>query len=96
MNEKELYKQKYRAQLDVWKADIVKLKAKALGTKADVQIEMDKHVKELDHRIQEASTKLSELAGASEDAWGSVKKGVASAWDSLKSAVSDATSRFKD
>lgn len=31
MNERELYKQKFQAQLDEWKADIAKLKAKASG-----------------------------------------------------------------
>lgn len=35
MNEKELYKQKFHSQLDEWKADINKLKAKASGAKAD-------------------------------------------------------------
>jgi hypothetical protein len=96
MNQKELYKQKYQAQLDEWKAEIAKLKAKASGAKADAQIEMNKQVKELEHRMEGASAKLSELAGAGEDAWDSVKKGVDSVWDSLKSAVRDASSRFKD
>jgi uncharacterized coiled-coil DUF342 family protein len=96
MNEKELYKQKFQAQLDEWKADIAKLKAKAVGAKADAQIEMNKHVKELDRKIQEANTKLSELASASEDAWDTAKKGVESSWGSLKAAFRDAASKFKN
>lgn len=94
MNDKELYMQKLRAQMDEWNADIAKLKAKAAGAKADVQIEMNKQVEALDHRMQEVSAKFSELAEASEDAWDSVKKGVESAWGSLKSAFGDAASRF--
>lgn len=96
MTEKERYKQKVQAQLDEWKADIAKLKAKASGAKADAQIAMNKQVEALERKLQDAQAKLSELAEASEDAWDSVKKGGESAWDSLKSAVSDATSRFKD
>jgi len=44
MNEKELFKQKFQAQLDEWKADIAKLKAKASGAEADVQIAINKQV----------------------------------------------------
>lgn len=96
MNEKELYKQKFQAQLDEWKADIAKLKAKASGAEADVQIAMNKQVEALERRLDDARAKLSELAGASEETWDSFKKGAESAWDSLKSAVNDAVSRFKD
>lgn len=96
MNEKELYKQKFQAQLDEWKADIAKLKAKASGAKADTQIAMNKQLEALEHRLEDAQAKLSELADASEDAWGSVKNRVESAWSSLKSAISDAASKFKD
>jgi len=44
MNEKELFRQKFQAQLDEWKADIAKLKAKASGAEADVQIAINKQV----------------------------------------------------
>jgi len=96
MNERELYKQKFQAQLDEWKADIAKLKAKASGAEADVQLAMNKQVEALEHKLEDARAKLSELAGASEEAWDSVKMRAESAWVSLKSAVSDAVSRFKD
>lgn len=96
MNEKELYKQKFQTQLDEWKADIAKLKAKAAGAEADVQIAMNKQVEALERKFEDARAKLSELAGASEEAWDSVKMRAESAWVSLKSAVSDAVSRFKD
>jgi hypothetical protein len=96
MNEKELYKQKFQAQLDEWKADIAKLKARASGAEADAQIAMNKQVEALEHKLEDARAKLSELTGASEEAWDSVKLRAESAWVSLKSAVSDAVSRFKD
>lgn len=52
MNEKELQRQKYQAQLDEWKAEIANLKASAAGAKADAQIELNQHVKELDQRLR--------------------------------------------
>ena len=96
MNDKELYRQKYQAQLDEWKADVAKLKAKAAGARADAQIEMNKHVKELEHRMRDAGVKLTELATASEERWASVSKNVEKTWDALKAGVGAASAKFKE
>ncbi len=95
MNTKELYKQKLEAQLDEWKAEVAKLKAKTAGEAADAQLLMHKQFTALEEHIAETQTKISELADASEEAWDSVKTGVESAWDSLKTAVNDAVAKFK-
>lgn len=95
MKDKELYQQKKQAQLDEWKAEVDKLKAKASGASADAQLEMNKQIKALETKIEENKAKLSELAKAGEDAWESIKDGVESAWDSMKSAVSDTAKKFK-
>jgi flagellar biosynthesis chaperone FliJ len=95
VNDKELYQQKMQARLDEWKADVDKLKAKASGASADVQLDMNQQIKVLERNIEEGKAKLSELAEAGEDAWESIKDGVESAWDSLKSAATDAASKFK-
>jgi len=96
MNEKELYRQKYQAQLDEWQADLAKLKARAAGAKADAQIEMNKHLKELDHRMHDASAKLADLAAASEAGLDAVRKNVDTTWDALKAGVSAARAKFKE
>jgi uncharacterized protein YoxC len=95
MNTKELYKQKLQAQLDEWKADVAKLKAKTAGEAADAQLLMQKQFSALEDHIEETQAKIAELADASEEAWESVKTGVESAWSSLKTAVSDAVAKFK-
>jgi hypothetical protein len=96
MNDKELYRQKYQAQLDEWKSEIDKLKARAAGAKADAQIEMNKHVRELDRRMHEASAKLAELAAASEEGWDTVRNNVEKTWDALKAGVGAAAAKFKE
>jgi len=96
MGEKELYQQKMQAQLDLWKAEIDKLKAKASGASADAQLQMNKQIKALESKTEEGKAKLAALSGATEEAWQSMKEGVESAWGSLKSAVSDAADKFKD
>ncbi|MEX1276561.1 MAG: coiled coil domain-containing protein [Bacteroidota bacterium] len=95
MSEKELYQQKKQAQLDEWKADVDKLKAKASGASADAQLEFNKQIKALEGKIEEGNAKLAEIVEASEDAWESLKDGVESAWDSMKSAFSEALDKFK-
>lgn len=95
MNEKELYQQKKQAQLDERKAEVDKLKAKASGASADAQLELNKQIEALEGKLEEGKTKLAEIADASEDTWESIKEGVESAWDSMKSAFSDAAAKFK-
>ncbi len=96
MNDKEIHRQKYQAQLDEWKAEVAKLKARAAGAKADAQIEMNKHLKELDHRLHDAGVKLSGLAAASEERWDSARKNIESTWDALKAGVNAAAAKFKE
>lgn len=95
MSEKELYQQKRQAQLDEWKAEVDKLRAKASGASADTQLALNAQIKALEGKIEEGKAKLAELAEASDDVWESIKEGVESSWDSLKSAFRDAASKFK-
>jgi len=95
MSDRELYRQKRQAQLDEWRAEVDKLKAKASGVSANTQLEMNWKIKTLESRIDEGKAKLSQLSEASDDAWESLKDGVESAWDTLRSAVGDAASKFK-
>jgi hypothetical protein len=93
MNKKKAIQKKISGAVDEWKGNIAKLKGKASGAKADAQIEMNKQVKKLDHGMEGAGAKISELAEASEKTFGSIKKGVKSTWNSLKSALRDISSR---
>ncbi|HEY5999309.1 MAG TPA: hypothetical protein VI078_08415 [bacterium] len=95
MNEKELYRQKRQAQLDEWKADIAKLRARAAGAKADAQIEINKHLEELDRKVHEAGSRLSELAAAGEGTWDSARKKVETTWEALKAGVGAAAAKLK-
>jgi len=95
MSEKELYQQKLQAQLEEWKAEIDKLKAKAAGASADAQLEMNRHIGALEGKIEEGKSKLAELAAIGEDAWESVRENMESSWGTLKSAFGDAISKLK-
>ena len=95
MSELDLYLKKLQAQLDEWKAELDKQKARASGLSADVQLEVNKQIKAFESRLEQAKTKLSELSEVGEDAWVAVRADVESAWDSLKSAVSAMSTKRK-
>lgn len=95
MNDKEIYHQKYQAKLDEWKVEIDKLKAKASGVSADVKQELNQQIEALEIKIEEGKAKLAELIEADEDKWESFKASVESVWNSLKSSINDAATKFK-
>lgn len=95
MSMKEAYEQKLQAQLDEWSADIDKLKARADGAGADMQLEYYKQIEELRSLQDTAVDKLMELKDASDDVWEDLKAGIESAWDSLGNVLNSFASRFK-
>ena len=95
MNDKMLFQQKKQAQLDEWRAEVEILKAKASGVSADIQLELNHKIDQLDTKLEEGKRKLKDLEDAGEDVWESVVDGVENAWDSMKTAVSDAAKKFK-
>ena len=96
MEEKELYVQKMKAQLDQWKAEIDRLKAKASGASADAQLKMNQHIEVLESKVEDGKAKFSALTETTGEAWQDMKAGVDTAWSALKSAFSEATDKFKD
>lgn len=95
MTDQSLQTQKFKAQLDEWKADIDKLKARAKGASADAQIEMHKGINALEARVADAGTKLDELSAAGADAWDGLKKNVEHTWDGLKTSMREALDKLK-
>jgi hypothetical protein len=95
MTDKQLYQQKKMAQLNEWKADLIKLKAKASRLDAEAQLEMHKHLRTLGSVIDENKSLLSQLSDASGEAWESVKHGVEAAWESLRASIHEATAKYK-
>ena len=95
MSERDLYEKKLRAQLDVWKAELAKMKAQAEGASADAELSWLREVEELEREIEQGEKRLAELREASGDAWESVKEGAESAWQSLASGFRKASERLK-
>ena len=95
MSMQEAYQKKMKAQLDVWSAEIDKLKAQATKMEADAEVKAHREIDDLRAKRDAAEEKLARLERAGDDAWEDVKAGVESAWDSLADAVKSASARFK-
>ena len=95
MSKKEDYEKKLQSQLDEWKEDIDKLKAKAEKAGSEAQAEYRKQLQALKKKQDEAKEKLSELQHHSSDAWEDLKVGIDMAWEDLKEAIKSANARFK-
>jgi chromosome segregation ATPase len=87
MSTKEAYKQKIEAEVELAQAKLAKLKAEAKNSAADVRIEYENQIEELEQKIGATKTKLKELSEASEEAWEHMKSGVENAWNTLSAAV---------
>ncbi len=95
MSTKQNYINKLQAQLDEWAAEVDKLKAKAEGVTADLQIEYNKQLEELKNKQQAANEKLADLKKASKDTWTELKEDIDSKWNSLETTLKSVTSKFE-
>jgi predicted ATP-binding protein involved in virulence len=94
-DKRKAYEEKLDAQLKEWSAQITLLKAKADTAKADAKIEYYKIIEVLQHKQNNARTKLQELKTAGDEAWEDLKVGAEKAWAEVKAAYHEASSRFK-
>lgn len=95
MDNRRLYEQKARAQLNEWKAELDRLRAKASGASAEVQLELNRQIQALEKQIGEGAARLNKLATAGDEAWDSVREGCESAWQSLRDGFTKAASKFR-
>jgi predicted ATP-binding protein involved in virulence len=66
---RKAYEEKLDAQLKKWKSQIAVLKAKAEKAKADTKMDYYTIIQALEHKRDEARTKLQELKTAGDEAW---------------------------
>lgn len=94
-DKRKAYEEKLDAQLEEWNAQIALLKARADKARAEAKIEYNKTIEALQHKQDEARTKLHEIKTAGDEAWEDMKTGAEKAWDEVKAAFHSAASKFK-
>lgn len=95
MKNKELYQQKVQAQLDEWRADFDKFKARASSASAEGQLDINKNLTSLETKIEEGKDKLAEIARFGEASWESASESLRSGWESVKSEANATIAKLK-
>ena len=95
MEERKAYEEKLDAQLKEWKSRITVLKAKADKAKAGTKVDYYKIIQTLEHKRDEAMTKLRELKTAVDERWEDHKSGFEKVWDEFQTAFHGAAENFK-
>lgn len=95
MNDKELYQQRKQAQLDEWKTGMTHFRIQSLAARAHSQIELGKHVKLLEVKLEEGKMKLTELVKTTGSGFESAKKSFEVIWESIIIVFDDTKTKFK-
>jgi hypothetical protein len=89
-NTRELYRQKYEAQLHEWSAKIEALTAHVDKLTADAKLDAKPHLDAVHGKASAVKAKLQEIAQATDDGWEDVKTGADHTWNDFKAAVEGA------
>ncbi len=83
MSAKDAYKQRTEAELELVKANLEVLKAKAKSATADMKISYSKEIETLEKNYNIVQSKLDELGEVGEGTWEHLKKDIENSWNSL-------------
>lgn len=96
MNSKNAYMKKMREQLENWETEIDQLKEKAEKVNSETQVKYYKQIEDLRLLQKDARQKLSVLSNAGDDAWESLKQDVGSAYENIKTTLTETQKGFKE
>lgn len=94
--EKNAYREKMEAQMNILNAKIEEFNARAKKAKAEAKIEYNKNLEDLKMKRDALKSKLQQMKEAGGKAGEELKAGVQKAMDDLKTAVDRAFKRTKE
>ena len=90
MGSREMYRQKYQAQLHEWSAKVDAIKARAELLTAQAKLDARPHVERVHDTFEAAKKTVQEITVATDERWDEVKRGADHAWGELKAAAEGA------
>ena len=93
---RDLYRQKYEAQLREWEAKVEEMRARSDKLDAQSRLDMKTYFDAADARCQTARSKLRDMADAAEDTWEELKGNAENTWNEFKAAVEGAYDAFRN
>jgi hypothetical protein len=95
METRELYKQKYQAQLREWSAKFEVMKAQSEKLTAQAKLDVKPLLDAAHAKLASAKAKLDELAGTTDDKWDNVVNEASRTWSDLKAAAEGAAAALQ-
>ncbi len=96
MNTKDAYIQKIEAELELVKANLTVLIAKAKILSADAYLKYIQEINAMEDEYAIVKAKLHELGKASESTWEDLKVETESAWNALSANVKSTFAKMKE
>ena len=95
MEKRDLYLEKFSAQIEQYSATLSRMRGKAKEVNADVKLEYLSQLEKLERTMDSLKDKHEQLKKSSQNSWEDMKKGTENAWDELKESISKATEHLK-
>jgi len=92
---RNLYRQKYEAQIREWTSRVDEIRSSADRLDAQARLDMQPHVDDVHRRYHITRSKLRELADAADDTWIDLKRNAEQAWVDFKSSIEGAYEALK-
>jgi hypothetical protein len=92
---RELYKQKYEAQIHEWNARLDALKAQADKMTAQAKLDLKPHLDAVHAKFDAAKIRLDAISKATDEKWDDVVKDFDHGWSDLKAAAEGAYDAMK-
>ena len=87
METREIYKQKYLAQIHEWSARLDTLRARAEKMTAEAKLEAKPRIDGMHARLEAAKAKIHDIATATDEQWDEMKQRIDHAWTVTTAAV---------
>lgn len=94
--QKENYQKKIESQLDEWRTDIDRLRARAKNATAETKLKYQENIDRLEVKMDEGKSKLKDIKESSGEAWESIREGADSIWDTMKATFAEVKEKLRD
>ena len=95
MEARELYKQKYEAEMHEWSAKLDVLKARTEKLTVQAKLDVKPSIDAVHAKFDTAKAKLDAIAEATDDKWDDIVKEVDLAWNDFKASAEGAYDALK-
>jgi len=96
MKTRELYKEKFEAQIHEWKAKIDLMAAQGEKLSAQTKLDFKPHLDTLQSKLETAKARVVDIASAADDKLDAIAAAIEASWTDLKATAEGAQDAIKN